>query len=98
MTPADPSDGPHPQTGGTPFECGLVLLRAVRDYRALSGFLVGIKVPDCRTAHDALLWLMLVRDVAGAEWTSHSLLRLSGEDLLHDLQRALLSPGSERRW
>jgi deoxyribose-phosphate aldolase len=75
-----------------------VLLRAVRDYRALSGFLVGIKVPDCRTAHDALLWLMLVRDVAGAEWTSHSLLRLSGEDLLHDLQRALLSPGSERRW
>ena len=98
MTPADPSDGAHPPTGGTPFECGLVLLRAARDYRALSGFLVGIKVPDCRSAHDALLWLLLVRNVTGAEWATHSLLRITGEDILHDLQRALLSPGSERQW
>ena len=91
LTPADPSDGPHPPTGGTPFECGLALLRAMRDYRSLTGFLVGIKVPECRTAHDALLWLSLVVRVAGAEWTTPALIRLSGEDLLHELQRVLSS-------
>mmetsp|Transcript_33634 Transcript_33634/g.101632 ORF Transcript_33634/g.101632 Transcript_33634/m.101632 type:complete len:86 (+) Transcript_33634:27-284(+) len=81
--------------GGTSFECGLAMLRAIRDYRELSSFSVGFKVLDCKCHHDALLWMMLVKQELAVGWVVPQLLRLGGEDLLADMQRSIEHQAAE---
>ncbi len=74
----------------------MVLLQAVRDFRASTGRVVGVKpAGGIRTSKDALRYLVMVQEVAGPEWLDPALFRFGASSLLNDLlmQRQRLSTG-----
>ena len=69
---------------------GLVMARAIRAYRRLTGFRVGMKpAGGVGTAKQALEWLILVREELGREWLDRSLFRFGASSLLGDIERQL---------
>jgi deoxyribose-phosphate aldolase len=74
----------------------LVMLEAVRDFRAATGRMVGVKpAGGIRTSKDAIRYLVLVNEVAGPDWLTPELFRLGASSLLNDLlmQRTKLATG-----
>jgi deoxyribose-phosphate aldolase len=74
----------------------LVMLEAVRDFRAATGRQVGVKpAGGIRTTKDAMKHLVLVNETAGPEWLSPDRFRLGASSLLNDLllQRQKLRTG-----
>jgi len=74
----------------------LVMLEAVRDFRAATGRQVGVKpAGGIRTTKDAVKHLVLVNETAGADWLSPDWFRLGASSLLNDLllQRQKLRTG-----
>nr|WP_197016343.1 deoxyribose-phosphate aldolase [Actinomadura viridis] len=74
----------------------LVMLEAVRDFHAATGRRVGVKpAGGIRTTKDAIRYLVLVNETAGADWLSPEWFRLGASSLLNDLlmQRRKLSTG-----
>jgi deoxyribose-phosphate aldolase len=69
---------------------GLVMTRAIRDYRERTGHLVGLKpAGGIRTAKDALDWLALVKEELGDRWLRPDLFRFGASSLLTDVERQL---------
>lgn len=69
---------------------GLVMARAIRDYRERTGQLVGLKpAGGIRSAKDALDWLALVKDELGDRWLRPNLFRIGASTLLTDIERQL---------
>jgi deoxyribose-phosphate aldolase len=69
---------------------GLVMARAIRDYRERTGQLVGLKAAGgIRTAREALDWLALVKDELGDRWLRPDLFRFGASSLLTDIERQL---------
>jgi deoxyribose-phosphate aldolase len=69
---------------------GLVMARAIRDYRERTGQLIGLKAAGgIRTAREALDWLALVKDELGDRWLRPDLFRLGASSLLTDIERQL---------
>ena len=69
---------------------GLVMARAIRDYRERTGQLVGLKpAGGIRVAKDALDWLALVKEELGDRWLRPDLLRFGASSLLTDVERQL---------
>jgi deoxyribose-phosphate aldolase len=69
----------------------LVMLEAVRDFRAATGRTVGVKpAGGIRTAKDAIKHLVVVNEVAGPDWLDPGRFRFGASSLLNDLlmQRA----------
>ena len=74
----------------------LVMLEAVRDFRATHGRQVGVKpAGGIRTAKDAIRYLVLVNETAGEDWLDPNWFRLGASSLLNDLlmQRTKLATG-----
>jgi deoxyribose-phosphate aldolase len=74
----------------------LVMLEAVRDFRALTGRQIGVKpAGGIRTTKDAMKHLVLVNETAGPDWLSPDWFRLGASSLLNDLllQRQKLRTG-----
>src|SRR6201991_3985010 len=74
----------------------LVMLEAVRDFRASSGRQVGVKpAGGIRTTKDAIKYLVLVNETAGPDWLTPEWFRLGASSLLNDLlmQRRKLTTG-----
>ena len=74
----------------------LVMLEAVRDYRALTGQMVGVKpAGGIRTAKDAIKYLVTVNEVAGQDWLDPDWFRFGASTLLNDLlmQRTKMRTG-----
>ncbi|MFI0822478.1 deoxyribose-phosphate aldolase [Streptomyces sp. NPDC021098] len=74
----------------------LVLLEAVRDFRAATGVQVGVKpAGGIRTTKDAIKYLVMVNETLGEEWLSPDWFRFGASSLLNDLlmQRQKLSTG-----
>ncbi|MFF2845164.1 deoxyribose-phosphate aldolase [Streptomyces sp. NPDC058001] len=74
----------------------LVLLEAVRDFRAQTGVQVGVKpAGGIRTSKDAVKFLVLVNETAGADWLDNHWFRFGASSLLNDLlmQRQKLATG-----
>lgn len=74
----------------------LVLLEAVRDFRAATGVQVGVKpAGGIRTSKDAIKYLVMVNETLGEEWLSPQWFRFGASSLLNDLlmQRQKLSTG-----
>ncbi|NJC69463.1 deoxyribose-phosphate aldolase [Planosporangium thailandense] len=74
----------------------LVMLEAVRDFRAATGRQVGVKpAGGIRTAKDAIKYLVLVNETAGEDWLHPDWFRFGASSLLNDLlmQRYKLSTG-----
>ena len=74
----------------------LVMLEAVRDFRAATGRQVGVKpAGGIRTSKDAIRYLVMVNEVAGADWLDPDWFRFGASSLLNDLllQRQKMSTG-----
>jgi deoxyribose-phosphate aldolase len=64
----------------------LVMLESVRDFAEETGQLVGVKVAGgIRTTKDALKYLVVVNETAGATWLSPEYFRFGASSLLNDL-------------
>ena len=71
-------------------EVSLVMIRAIRDYQALSGFNVGYKpAGGIRQAKQAIEWMILIKEELGNEWLSPMLFRFGASGLLTDIERQL---------
>ncbi len=69
---------------------GLTMCRAIRDYRAATGHIVGFKpAGGMKTAKDALNWQVLMREELGRDWLRPSLFRLGASSMLGDIERQL---------
>jgi deoxyribose-phosphate aldolase len=69
---------------------GLVMARAIRDYRERTGQLIGLKAAGgIRTAREALDWMALVKDELGDRWLRSDLFRFGASSLLADIERQL---------
>ena len=74
----------------------LVMLEAVRDYRAITGQMVGVKpAGGIRTAKDAIKYLVTVNEIAGQDWLDPDWFRFGASTLLNDLlmQRTKMRTG-----
>jgi deoxyribose-phosphate aldolase len=75
----------------------LIMLEAVRDFRARTGRQVGVKpAGGIRTTKDAIKYLVLVNETAGPDWLTPEWFRLGASSLLNDLlmQRQKLTTGA----
>ncbi|WP_433613515.1 deoxyribose-phosphate aldolase [Dactylosporangium sp. CA-139114] len=74
----------------------LVMLEAVRDFRAETGRVIGVKpAGGIRTAKDAIKYLVMVNETAGPDWLDPDRFRFGASTLLNDLlmQRTKLATG-----
>jgi deoxyribose-phosphate aldolase len=74
----------------------LVMLEAVRDFRAATGRQIGVKpAGGIRTTKDAIRHLVLVNETAGPDWLTPDWFRFGASSLLNDLllQRQKLRTG-----
>ncbi|MBW1596818.1 deoxyribose-phosphate aldolase [Streptomyces sp. JJ38] len=74
----------------------LLLMEAVRDFRATTGVQVGVKpAGGIRTTKDAIKYLVMVNETLGDDWLSNHWFRFGASSLLNDLlmQRQKLRTG-----
>jgi len=74
----------------------MVMLEAVRGWRAATGRQVGVKpAGGIRTAKDAIRYIVLVHETAGDDWLDPSFFRIGASSLLNDLlmQRDRMATG-----
>jgi deoxyribose-phosphate aldolase len=82
------STGKEPINATLPY--GLVMVRAIREYGARTGHVVGFKpAGGIRTAKQALEWLLLMKEELGSEWLSPERFRIGASSLLTDIERQL---------
>jgi len=68
----------------------LVMVRALRDYGARTGFRIGFKpAGGMKTAKDALNWQILMKEEMGTDWLRPDLFRLGASSMLGDIERQL---------
>ncbi|GAB4067110.1 deoxyribose-phosphate aldolase [Angustibacter speluncae] len=75
----------------------LIMLEAVRDWREQTGRMIGVKpAGGIRHAKDALKYLVMVSEVAGADWLDPDWFRFGASTLLNDvlLQKQKLATGA----
>jgi deoxyribose-phosphate aldolase len=75
----------------------LVMLEAVRDFRAATEELRGVKLAGgIRTTKEAVRYLVMVNETAGEQWLTPKLFRFGASSLLNDLlqQRHKLTTGA----
>ncbi|MFD0784694.1 deoxyribose-phosphate aldolase, partial [Micromonospora azadirachtae] len=74
----------------------LIMLEAVRDFRAATGRQVGVKpAGGIRTTKDAIKYLVMVNETVGPDWLDPAWFRFGASSLLNDLlmQRTKLTTG-----
>ena len=74
----------------------LVMLEAVRDFRAATGRMVGVKpAGGIRASKEAIRYLVMVNEVAGPDWLDPDWFRFGASSLLNDLlmQRTKMQTG-----
>lgn len=82
------STGKEPVNATLPV--GLVMARMIREYRARTGMLIGLKpAGGIRKAKETLDWLSLMKDELGDEWLTPALFRFGASSLLTDIERQL---------
>ncbi len=69
---------------------GLVMVRAIRDYRDATGYAVGFKpAGGLSAARDALVWQTLMKEELGLDWLQPDRFRIGASSLLGDIERQL---------
>ncbi len=82
------STGKEPVNATLPV--GLVMARRIREYQERTGHQVGFKpAGGIRTARDALLWMILMKEELGRDWLEPHLFRFGASSLLADIERQL---------
>jgi deoxyribose-phosphate aldolase len=75
----------------------MIMLEAVRDWREVTGSMVGVKpAGGIRNTKDALKHLVVVNEIAGGDWLDPAWFRFGASSLLNDLllQRQKLTTGA----
>ena len=68
----------------------LTMVRALRDFRDLTGQWVGFKpAGGLKTAKDEMNWLILMKEEAGTRWMMSDLFRIGASSMLGDIERQL---------
>lgn len=68
----------------------LVMIRAIRDYREMTGHVIGYKpAGGISTAKDAMAYLALMKEELGNDWLQPNLFRFGASSLLADIERQL---------
>lgn len=68
----------------------LVMVRAIRAYREMTGYVVGFKpAGGISTAKDAMNFQFVMREELGPEWLEPALFRIGASSLLADIERQL---------
>ncbi|KAJ0037090.1 hypothetical protein NL108_017584 [Boleophthalmus pectinirostris] len=68
----------------------VVMSRAIRDFYLRTGHKVGFKpAGGIRTAQEALVWLVLVKEELGRDWLNPELFRIGASSLLADIERQI---------
>ncbi|KAJ0015617.1 hypothetical protein NQD34_009237 [Periophthalmus magnuspinnatus] len=68
----------------------VVMSRAIRDYYITTGHKVGFKpAGGIRTAQEALVWLVLIKEELGCDWLNPELFRIGASSLLADIERQI---------
>ncbi len=68
----------------------LVMLRAIREYHALTGYRIGYKpAGGVSKAKDVLNYLALMKEELGNDWLAPDLFRIGASSLLADIERQL---------
>lgn len=68
----------------------LVMIRAIRDYHARTGFRVGYKpAGGISKAKDSITYLALIKEELGDRWLRPDLFRFGASSLLNDIERQL---------
>jgi deoxyribose-phosphate aldolase len=82
------STGKEPVNATLPV--GLVMARAIREYRDRTGCFIGLKpAGGIRTAKQSLDWLAMVKEELGDRWLRPDLFRFGASSLLADIERQL---------
>jgi deoxyribose-phosphate aldolase len=69
---------------------GLTMARAIRAYAERTGYAVGFKpAGGIRTAKDAMLWMILMKEELGTGWLEPARFRFGASSLLADIERQL---------
>lgn len=69
---------------------GLTMVRAIRAYFEVTGYLIGFKpAGGISTAKSALDWLVLMKEELGRPWLEPELFRFGASSLLTDIERQL---------
>jgi deoxyribose-phosphate aldolase len=69
---------------------GIVMARAIRDYRERTGYYVGFKpAGGIRTAKQSLDWLAMMKEELGDRWLRPDLFRFGASSMLGDIERQL---------
>jgi deoxyribose-phosphate aldolase len=69
---------------------GLIMVRAIREYAANAGMIVGFKpAGGIRSAKQSLDWLALIKEELGDRWLDASLFRFGASSMLADIERQL---------
>jgi len=69
---------------------GVTMARAVRAYAERTGYAVGFKpAGGIRTAKQALIWLILMKEELGTGWLQPELFRFGASSLLGDIERQI---------
>jgi deoxyribose-phosphate aldolase len=64
----------------------LVMLEAIRDFRAMTGQMVGMKpAGGIRTSKDAIKYLVVLNETLGTEWMTPDWFRFGASSLLNDV-------------
>ena len=64
----------------------LVMLETIRDFRAMTGQIVGMKpAGGIRTSKDAIKYLVVLNETLGREWMTPDLFRFGASSLLNDV-------------
>lgn len=67
---------------------GLVMIRAIQDFRKLTGKVVGLKpAGGVRTLEDAIKWMIMVKKTLGIEYLKPELFRFGASGLLDDIEK-----------
>jgi deoxyribose-phosphate aldolase len=68
----------------------LVMVRAIRDYQAMTGYCVGYKpAGGISRAKDSIDYLVLMKEELGRRWLRNDLFRFGASSLLGDIERQL---------
>jgi deoxyribose-phosphate aldolase len=68
----------------------IVMVRAIRDYYHRTGYKVGFKpAGGIRSAKDSLVWMILMKEELGDDWTKPELFRIGASALLVDIERQI---------
>lgn len=67
---------------------GLVMIRAIQDFEAITGRKIGLKpAGGVKKVDDAIKWMIMIKKTLGNEWLSPELFRFGASGLLDDIEK-----------